>query len=111
MSKDTPKKTNDLLVELGLDSLPEEARDELYSEIGEVVFRGAMHRAWKVLDIKQQEALATLLEESAASPEDDKKQEAVDTYLQKYVPDFQRYIAEEVTALKKAQKNIVSEVT
>ena len=100
----------DLLADLGLEHLNEEERTELVGEIGEVILRGVMRKAWNVLSLKEQEELTALLEASAADQGSDEKHAAIDTFLKEHVADLPRYVSDEVEAFKKAQRNAVSEL-
>jgi|GEM_PF-3243332 len=99
----------DLLADLGLENLSEDERHKLLAEIGGVVYRGVVRRAWNTLSIKEQDELSELLEASAADSENEEKSTAVDTFLNEHVTDLSKYVAEEVEALKKAQQSALSE--
>jgi len=92
------------LLKLGLEGLPEEAREELLAELGEVVFMNVMRRTHKALTLTQQDALTRLLEESAEDPENEKRREALAQFLAAQVPDFDTYVREEVAALETKYK-------
>jgi hypothetical protein len=101
----------DMMAEFGLADLPEEERNELLAEIGEIVHRGVMQKAWNILDLAKQDALTELLEASNLDPDNDEKRDAVDQFMQAEVPDLERYIREEVATLKKAHEDLYGELT
>ncbi|MBP9760133.1 MAG: hypothetical protein KBD24_02065 [Candidatus Pacebacteria bacterium] len=107
----TSQPSDDVITSLGLDLLPEEERIEFLSDIGKVIFAGAIRKAWQSLDIKKQDELTALFDTSNEDPKNDDKRKAIDTFLEAYVPDFEHYVEQEVIALKNAQQDIYGELT
>ena len=104
-------KTETFIRELGLEAIPEPERSEILAEIGEVVFTAAMQKVWNVLDSKQQDELLALFELSTQDPKNKEKQEAVQSFIDEYVPNFKKYIHDEQEAIIKVQKEIYTEIT
>ena len=103
-----PLQTN-ILKDLGLDALPKVDQDELSAEMGEVVFTAVMRRVWDALDFHQQDALASLFTESNADPESAEKKMAIATFLDTQVPDFSRYVKEELESLRTNHQQFLTE--
>ena len=101
---------DDIIASLGLDLLPEDERNALLSDIGEVIFRGVMHKVWNSLDPTTQDQLTQLFDASNEDPENEQKREAIDQFLTANVPDLKLYVSQEVEALKTAQQDVYGEI-
>ncbi len=99
------------LEDLGIADLPEEERNEILADIGEVIFQSVMRKVWQSLDIDGQDVLTEILEASAREPENEAHSTALDVFLKERVPDFDRYLAEEVQAFRDSQEKIYGELT
>ncbi len=99
MSLLTPQKIQELSASLHLEELPEEEQAEFLADIGELLFEGAMMRAFAILSEEETKTLKSLFEASGENPEDEEKSTAISLFLQKYVPDFNAYLAEEAKLL------------
>lgn len=100
-----------VIADLGLDELPEEERNELLSDIGEVIFEAAMRKTLQNLPPDKQDALMALFDASAADPENEQKAKAIEAYLKEHAPDFERYLAEESASFRETQQQIYGELT
>lgn len=98
-----------IILEIGLETLPEELRDELAAITGETVLTGVMRKVWDTLDLRQQDVLMSLLRENELDPENDEKFTAIADFLNTHVPDFAKYVHEEVNALMKAYHGALGE--
>ena len=100
-----------ILAELGMGSLPKEEQELFLADIGEVIYEGVMQRVYDALSLGQQDTLMRLMDESAAEPENEEKHAAVMNFIGEQVPDLERYITEEINALKQAQEEVFKEMT
>lgn len=103
--------TEYIVNELGLDQHTPEERDQLLAEVTEVLFVASMRKVWNMLSSEQQDTLTTLFEQSTLNPESTDAQTAVLSYLRKHVPDFKKYMAEELRAFLKVQKEVYTEMS
>jgi hypothetical protein len=95
----------------GLSDMPEEARDELYAALSEVVYKGVMRKTRLSLDTKNQQVFTELLEASADDPENEEKLAAIEDFIAKNVPDYDRYVTEQVDDIKKRYQDKLSDMT
>ncbi len=96
---------------IDLDALAPEQRDAFLAELGESVLPGIMQRVWHTLDYSAQDSLMVLFEGSVADPTDEKKGEAVLAFLAERVPDFDRFVNEEMEALRREYEGVYAEVS
>jgi len=100
-----------IIADLGLDELPEQERNELLSDIGEVVLEAAMRKTLQNLPSEKQDALIALFDASAADPQNEQKAHAIEAYLKEHAPEFERYLAEEAASFRNAQQQAYGELT
>ncbi len=106
----TPSIPPEILEKFGLDILPEDERDELLADVGEVVFRAVMRRVWDTLTPERQDELLARMEASNAEPENEKLREEMDAFLKENVPDLDRFVREEGASLLETQRSIYGEI-
>lgn len=104
-----PDNFKEAIADMGLDVLPEEERNELLAEIGEVLFHAVMRRVWEVLTPELQEELFRLFEGGDDDPDSTGRREQVDRFLEERVPDFARFVKEECESLLAAQRSAYEE--
>jgi hypothetical protein len=107
---DTEHTHAQIIQALGLSEVPQDERDRLLFVMGEVVHRGVMRKAWGALDEEHQDKLNERMEASLADPDNDAKRLAVQAFLQEQVPDLEKYVTEEIEALKEAQERAHAEL-
>ncbi len=100
-----------ILKELGMESLPKEEQELFLADIGEVIYEGVMQRVYDALSLGQQDTLTRLMDESSREPDNEEKHVAVMKFISEQVPELERYITEEVDALKQTQEEIYKEMT
>jgi hypothetical protein len=101
----------EVLVQLGLNHLPEPERNEILSDISKLIYSGAMHKAFAVLDEGQQDELMALMAASNAERGNSKAREQVETFLRENVPDFNRFLEQESSAFFEKQHRLYKEIT
>jgi len=84
-----------------LHDLPEHEREDLLIALSDVVFKTVMRKVRLSLDTQNQQKLTVLLEASADDPENEDKVEAIQEFIVEHVPDFERYVAEQVEDIRK----------
>jgi hypothetical protein len=82
------------------DLLGEEEQNELLAEMGEVVYMGALQKAWESLETGLQTELTELLELCAKEPENEDRSTALDAFLEKHVPEWERFLENEMAILQ-----------
>jgi hypothetical protein len=97
---------DDMFEDLGLDLLPPEEREEVVAHIGEVIFEGVMLRTVQALDDTKKEELTALFDASSSDPENEEKHNAIQAFIETNVPDFDKYLAAEIEALKNAPQDV-----
>lgn len=95
---------------MDLEKLAPEVREELLVRVGWVIATRVMRRVWHTLDFRTQNELMTLLETSDSERGDDGMGDSVFAFLAHCVPDLDRYVREEATALRHMYEEVCAEV-
>lgn len=83
-----------ILKELGIDKLPPEEQEQIILAIGKTIFESVLVRVIQLLDDQDLDEFEKLMTEN---PND---QQALLSFLQAKVPDFNQIVAEEVSKFK-----------
>ncbi|TSC70287.1 MAG: Uncharacterized protein CEO12_491 [Parcubacteria group bacterium Gr01-1014_46] len=86
--------SNDIIVEWGLQSLPQEKQIEMVERIGKIIYQAILVRSLDILSEKEQTEFDLLLDEDTTTPDD------VLAFLQKKIPSFEKMVLEERKNLK-----------
>jgi hypothetical protein len=90
--------------------MPKEAREELMMALSEVIYNGVMRKTRLSLDTKNQQVFTELLEDIAEDPENDEKLEAMEKFIESNVPDYERYVSEQIEDIRKRYEKKRSEL-
>jgi hypothetical protein len=85
---------------LDLEGLPEEERQEFIDDVGDLVLKAILEKAWMELDSGEKESLTQLLEQSEADPDNEMKSSAVFAFLDEHVSNIAEYAQKEFEKLQ-----------
>ncbi len=95
--------------------LPEEEQEAFLDQVGELVMKAVLRKAWIELDSEKRDTLTKLIEESDADPENEKKSDAVLVFLDEHVARVAEYAKTEMetllTAYREARDAVEDELT
>lgn len=94
-----------IIKDLGLDSLPEEEQKEAFLKIGEIIFSGVLSR---VLDELSDEEASEFEKIISETPDDE---EAVMNFMKAKVPNLDEIVNEEITKFKKESVDFMNEIS
>jgi succinate dehydrogenase flavin-adding protein (antitoxin of CptAB toxin-antitoxin module) len=94
-----------IIKDIGLDSLPEEEQKEAFLKIGEIIFSGVLSR---VLDELSDEEASEFEKIISETPDDE---EAVMGFMKAKVPNLDEIVNEEITKFKKESVDFMDEIS
>lgn len=94
-----------IIKDLGLDSLPEEEQKEAFLKIGEIIFSGVLSR---VLDELSDEEASEFEKIISEKPDDE---EAVMGFMKAKVPNLDEIVNEEIAKFKKESVDFMNEIS
>ena len=93
-----------------IQDLSQKEQEEFLMDIGDLIMKSVLKKAWMLLDADETEELTVLLEESQNNPEDAKKIEAVFEYLNRHINNLEEMIRSELEELNKSYKQTRDEL-
>ena len=82
-----------------LEEIDVEEQESFMEEIGSLVMKAVLRKAWIELDTVKRDTLMILLEESASDPENETKYEAVFSFLDENVEKIRDYAKNEMESI------------
>lgn len=93
----------DLIVELGIDKLPEERQKELLTQIGEVMQQRVVLRLLEELPEEKKEEFGKILEENQDN------MEPIEAFLKENISDLENIILDEIGKYKQEAKQFLEQ--
>ena len=91
---DSVGQSQNLAVDLGIDSLPEAEKQEILTRIGNIIFQRVMGQVIESLPEDKRKELSEVFDQSAKDPH------VLLSFLQTNVPDFDSLVSNEVAKLR-----------
>lgn len=104
MQDNIAKAKIDLIAELGIDQLPEDKKEEVLIQIGEIVQQRIIERFVKEMpEDKADQFLAMIADEAT-------EQSAVDAFVAENVPQADEFVLEEIAQYKEESLNLFKDI-
>ena len=98
------------LARAGVYVASKEKRETLLMSVGQAVYISALRRAWQTLPVSRKDTFKALLDASNRDVNNMEARGAVEAFLSKHVPDWDRYLSEEVRAIEEIWHKTYGEV-
>jgi hypothetical protein len=95
-----------LITQLGLDLLPQEEREKILLDIGEIIFRGVIMKVMDVMNEKDKNDFEKVLDEANKSEDDDQ----IGIFLMEKVPNLDAIVSTEVENFKKESLDFMNQI-